>query len=181
MKIPTDKAIPTWDLMTDEEREEYAKQDYCSHGRLIYLGDLRNEFDLNNIPEEAADIFKECADQFSGSVNFQCLSETQNRALTLFYLENMSYEEIALDLGISVSGVRMSMVRARKKLVTVYRNSRDEIKKYNSKGSMSKNGHEAVNPVRLWGGAPWPPRGRIGSEPLAPLGTCETSIAQCAG
>lgn len=118
---PTIKENLTWDSMTPAEREAYVSQDHCSHGAVSNFSDLYNEVDVNEIPEDAADILKEYAGQFTDSVNFPCLSESQNRALTLFYIEGLSYKEIALDLGISVDGVRMSLVRAKKALVTEYR------------------------------------------------------------
>jgi DNA-directed RNA polymerase specialized sigma24 family protein len=118
------REIPSWDNMTPAKRKAYVNQDVCSHGAVSNFSDLRNEIDVGQISEDAADIFKECADQFTGEVDFDCLSETQNSALSLYYNEGRSYREIAADLGISTDGVKMALRRAKKILVPLYRNSR---------------------------------------------------------
>lgn len=113
--------------MTPQQQEEYANQDWVpmtdkpisdygegSRGRVLY-----ENMTLN--------FFKEYASYFSESeVNFECLSEFQNKCLAMYYFDGLTYSEIAKEMDTYPGLVGWHLYRAKQILANKFATNRDQ-------------------------------------------------------
>lgn len=77
--------------------------------------DLAKAPTLANDPEPAIDLSEEIKQLYTAI----CYLNKVEKALVLLWLEELSYEEIAITLGISVKNVSVRLVRIKKKLAEI--------------------------------------------------------------
>ena len=106
----------TWDEMTEQEREEYVNQDYCTIKHISVDVDSFDSQKYSMTP-----IYQDmCLDEYDLEGVFSHLSERQAEVLKLLFLEGLAQKIAAKKLGISRNSVKTHLARARVKLRKVY-------------------------------------------------------------
>jgi len=110
-------------------------------GSTVLLSDCGPDNDLDYYPESVRDELIEVASYYSDTACFQCLTPLQNKCLNMHFFEDMTFEEISKELGMTFAAVRWQLDNAKYILTTRYSLSRkiDVIDSVVDDGKMGTN------------------------------------------